>query len=927
MKTNDALIHTKFRPPFTRSGLVSRPRLQEQVAQGLCGPLTLITAPAGFGKTTLVATGITAVDMPVAWLSLDKNDNQEDRFLNYLIAALRNVDNQIGNEAAQLIQGMLSVPAEVLLTSLINDLEIAGGDIVLVLDDYQFINSKEVHEGMAFLLRYCPNFFHLVIVSRSDPPLPLARMRARGQLVELRAADLRFTESEAAQFLNDIMGLHLDLGSVATLEERTEGWIAGLQMAALSMQNREDVLGFIEGFSGTNRYILDYLLEEVLARQPQEIQRFLLYTSILEKLTAPLCDAVMGNDEESKNEINDQSIRSEGNVFAPSISTLEHLEQVNLFLVHLDDDRTWYRYHHLFADLLRAQLQNFLDAESIAKLHIRAAEWHEQNGLILDAIYHAALASDAEMVERFIQRNYMELVSQGELSGMRYWTGNLSRELVYSRPWLCIYEAYSHAWFGELNEAAQLLGEAEKHIRSASSTPDIQSIRGYLAYVKSRITAMRGDIPQAIELCLEARKHIPADNLALQLDTRITLGYEYYLNGDFTNASQNLNEMIQMGMDVGAIINTIAASCVMARLYAIQGRLYKSYDTYRTATQVIPDESEQHFGARALIEIGMAELSYEWNDLETALVHMKEGLALISNWDKADDLVQAYITLARIHLARAKFIQATEAIEKATHLVRTRGVFPEARQAVEYARVNLWLAQGDLRAASRWSAPQDERLNSDELPEFENELTQISRARVLCATDKPNEAIQLLSRLEENAKAGGRNGRLIEIMLLKALVMQKMEDTRLAVNILTKSLTLAASEGYVRIFLDEGKPMRRLLTQWLKHTNASHLQNYVTRLLIQFDDKSQTSTAMQEKDHSTGNRSGSMEQAIVEPLSSREVEVLGHIALGKTNQEIADELVVARGTIKAHAASIYRKLDVTNRTEAVARARQLGILS
>jgi LuxR family maltose regulon positive regulatory protein len=922
-----SLIHTKLRPPFTKSGLISRPRLQEQVAQGLRGPLTLITAPAGFGKTTLAAIAIAAVGMLVAWLSLDKNDNQEDRFLNYLIAALQGVDNQIGNEAAQLMQGTQSMPPEALLTGLINDLETAGRDIALVLDDYQFISSKAVHEGMTFLLGHCPNIFHLVIVSRSDPPLPLAQMRARGQMVELRAADLRFTESEATQFLNDIMGLHLEPGSVAMLEERTEGWIAGLQMAALSMQNREDVHGFIKGFSGTNRYILDYLLEEVLARQPQEIQRFLLYTSILERLTAPLCDAVMGNNEESKNEINDQSIRSEGNVLAPSISTLEHLEQVNLFLVPLDDDRTWYRYHHLFADLLRAQLQKSLDAESIAKLHIRAAEWHEKNSSILDAIYHAALASDAEMVERFIQQNYMELVSQGEMSGMRYWIGNLRRELVYSRPWLCIYEAYSYAWFGKLNESAQLLGEAEKRIRSKPATPEVQSIRGHLAYVKSRIAAMRGEIHHAIELCLEARKHIPDDNLALQLDTRITLGYEYFLNGDYSNASRNLNETIRTGMDVGAIINTVAASCVMARLLANQGLLHKAYDTYQTAIQVIHAQGDQHLGARALIEIGVADLLCEWNDLEAALVYMNEGLASISKWDKADDLVLAYITLVRIHLARANMMEATKSLEKAVHLVQTRGVFPEARQAVEYARVKLWLAQGDLQAANRWAASQKERYSVESPLEFENELIHISLARVLLAKDKLNEAIRLLSRLEENVQAEERNGRLIEIMLLKALAIQKTGDTGQAINVLTKGLTLAEPEGYVQTCLDEGQPMRMLLTQWLEHTHASPLQNYVTRLLTQFDDKSQTSTAMQEKDYSTGDRSGSAEHALVEPLSPREVEVLGQIALGKTNQEIANELVVARGTIKAHAASIYRKLDVTNRTEAVTRARQLNILS
>jgi LuxR family maltose regulon positive regulatory protein len=437
---------------------------------------------------------------------------------------------------------------------------------------------------------------------------------------------------------------------------------------------------------------------------------------------------------------------------------------------------------------------------------------------------------------------------------------------------------------------------------------------------------MRGDLPQAIELCLEARKHIPDDNLALQLDTRITLGYEYFLSGDYANASQNLNEMIRTGMDVGAIINTVAASCVMARLYANQGLLHKSYDTYQTAMQVIPDQSDQHLGARALIEIGIAELLREWNDLETALVHMNKGLTLISKWDKADDQALAYITLARIHLARANMMETTKSLEKAVHLVQTRGVFPEARYAVEYVRAKLWLVQGDLQAANRWAASQKECFSVESQLEFENELPRISLARVLLAKDKLNEAIQLLSRLEENAKASGRNGRLIEITLLKALAMQKMGNTGQAINVLTKSLTLAEPEGYARIYFDEGQPMRMLLTQWLEHIDSSPLRDYVTHLLAQFDAESQTIMMPQEKRSSTGDRSGSTEQALVETLSPREVEVLGHIALGKTNQEIADKLIVARGTIKAHAASIYRKLDVANRTEAVARARQLNIL-
>jgi len=399
MQKADTLIRTKLRLPFTRLELVPRPRLQEQIAQGLRGPLTLITAPAGFGKTTLVASCVTGCGLPIAWLSLDKNDNQAGRFLNYLVAALQVADNTIGSEAAQLLAASQQAPPEAILTSLINDLDTTGREIALVLDDYHFISNQAVHEEVAFLLEHCPRTFHLAIASRSDPPLPLVRLRARGQMVELRAADLSFTEPEAAEFLNGVMGLRLDAGSVAVLEERTEGWIAGLQMAALSMRDREDVPGFIEGFSGTNRYILDYLLEEVLASQSPEIQRFLLYTSLLERLTAPLCDAVLANDEGAKREGDDGSTRSESLFVGQSASILEYLERANLFLVPLDDERIWYRYHQLFADLLRAQLQRSLGAQGVAQLHVRTSDWHAQNGSILEAIHHASAASDDEKVE------------------------------------------------------------------------------------------------------------------------------------------------------------------------------------------------------------------------------------------------------------------------------------------------------------------------------------------------------------------------------------------------------------------------------------------------------------------------------------------------------------------------------------------------
>ncbi len=902
--TRKLLIHTKLHLPFIRPKLVARPRLQEQIAQGLLAPLTLIVAPAGFGKSTLLAACASDLGMPVAWLSLDKDDNQVPCFLNYLLATLREAGIALGSETLRLISASPQPSPEALLTSLINDLNSRDSEIVLVLDDYQFLYSQPIHKAVAFLLDHCPKTLHLVIASRSDPPLPLARLRARGQTVELRTADLSFTEDEAAQFLNDVMDLDLDAESVAALAKRTEGWIAGLQMAALSMRDRKDVREFIEGFSGTNRYILDYLLQEVLAGQPPEIQRFLLHTSILRRLAAPLCDALLAADDSSSSR---------------SASILEYLEKANVFLVPLDDERTWYRYHHLFADLLRAQLKGSLGTERCARLHLRAADWHAQNGSVLEAIHHASMARDDERVERFIEQHYRELVSRGEQSGMRLWTGILNKELVYRRPWLCIYEALSHSWFGELDEADRLLEAAEKQIQFETSTPDTRSMQGLLAYVRSRVTAMRGDIHRAIEFCLAARQFAAAGDLAQQLDTRITLGYEYFLNGDYANAGSILKETIQSGRAVGAVINTVAASCLLARMYAVQGKLHKSHETYQIAAHSIPGTGGQHLGAHALVEIGIADLLCERNELAAALSHVEQGLELLPLWDKADDWVLAYITLARIYLAQANVTRTLEAVERANHLIQTRGVFSEARQAAEIAQVKLWLAQGDLLAAGHWASSQEERFGSDDPFAFQDELARIALARVFIALERPHEAVDLLSHLEEIARSATRVGRVLEISLLKALALQEAGDCQRAFVALATSLTLAEPGRYVRIFLDEGQPMQLLLAQWLAHPGEVASRRYAEHLLSQFETEPYAVIEAQAEGCGAGY--------LIEPLSPRELEVLNLIAIGRTNPQIAQQLIVAAGTVKAHTASIYRKLDVANRTEAVARARKLGVLA
>jgi LuxR family maltose regulon positive regulatory protein len=913
----DVLLRTKLRLPFTHSELVPRLRLQARLALGLRGPLTLVTAPAGFGKTTLVASCIATCGMPVAWLSLDKDDNQVERFLSYLVAAVQEADPTIGGEAAQLMTGMQQAQPEAVLTSLINDMDTTGREIVLALDDYQFIHSQVVHEVVAFLLGHGPNTLHMVIATRSDPPLPLARLRARGQTVELRAADLSFNEPEATQFLNDVMGLHLDAASVAALAERTEGWIAGLQMAALSMRDREDVIGFIEGFSGTNRYILDYLLEEVLSSQPLEMQCFLLCTSVLERLTAPLCEAVLEVERLEGWSIDPLPAAFQTADLLNCQPILEYLERANLFLVPLDDERRWYRYHHLFADLLRARLEQIYPGLA-PRLHARAAAWHEQNGSLLEAIQHASLASDDAMVERLIQQNYLEMMNRGEMSWIRSWTSNLSQERLYRRPWLCLYEAMNRSWFGQLEEASLLLDEAEKRIQAEGPASGAQSMLGYHAYVKSRLTAMQGDTRRAIELCQIARANVPADSLDLQIDFSITLGYEYFLHGNFTHAGRILNEMIQSGSTARAVNNPVAAYCLLARSQAYQGRLRQADDLLEKAAQLIRQAGGQNLGAVGLLEVERAALLYEWDDLEAALAHLKRGLDYLPWWGKADDFCLAYLTLRRIMLARGDPTAAAEAVAKAGQLVQTCGVFSEARNAVEAAQVRSWLAEGDWPAIDRWTAGLAERFRSHAPFQFEDELARITLARVYKAQHRPAEALRLLSSLEETARAGGRQGRQLEIMLLQALTLHIAGEPAQALETLAKSLALAAPEGYTRIFVDEGEPMRRLLAQVLAQDGDGPLRDYIDRLLSHFDPEPQGISAAPGKAAPAGG--------LIEPLTTREVEILQHIALGRTNQEIARQLIVSPGTVKAHTASIYRKLDVANRTEAAARARQLGLL-
>jgi LuxR family maltose regulon positive regulatory protein len=779
--------------------------------------LTVISAPAGFGKTTLLAEWIAQTSMPVAWLSLDNGDNEPYRFLAYLIAALESIREGVGTEARQIMQSPQLIPPHIILASLINDLGSLAEPCVLVLDDYQFITEHAVHETVAYLLEYLPANLHLLISTRADPPLQLGRFRAHGQMLELRTHDLRFTLTETVEFLNDLMRLNLSEEDIEALEIRTEGWVVGLKMAALSLQGREDASEFIRVFSGSHRYVLDYLVEEVLKRQPAPIQKFLLQTSILEKLNGPLCDVLMPEEWRQSGE-SGQSI-------------LEHLARNNLFLISVDEQLNWFRYHHLFADLLRAQLQKSLGNEDLARLHLLAATWFEQNGLILDAIHHASLASDDQRVERLIRQNYLDMMNRGELSWVRSWMGSLSRELVYQRPWLCLYEAMNRCWFGQLDEANVLLYEADKRIQKEAPSPDKQSLLGYHSYIKSRVTAMQGDTRQAIAFCIKAREVAPADRLDMQIDFSITLGYEYFLCGDFISAERILNETIETGNLARAINNPVAAYCLLARSRVYQGRLHQAEDLLQKAAHLIGPERGHYLGVVGLLDVETAALLCEWNDLEAALVRVKRGLDCLPWWGKADDFCLAYVTLARILLAQGNMTEAVNAIKKALQLVQTCGIFSEARSAVDAAQVKLCLLQQDWSAVDRWIAALEKRFESHEPFQYEDELTHITQARVLIAQKKPEEAIRLLSCLEEMAESSGRMGRLIQILLLKGLALQTVGETTQAVSAIQKSLALAQPEGYVRTFLDENPLIFPLLRESRETLGDLQLRNYIDRLL------------------------------------------------------------------------------------------------
>jgi LuxR family transcriptional regulator, maltose regulon positive regulatory protein len=888
MQKADPLVRTKLRLPFTRSGLVPRPRLQEQIAQGVRGPLTLITAPAGFGKTTLVAACIATCGMPLAWLSLDKDDNQTGRFLNYLIAALYEADPTIGNEATQLRTASQPAPAEAVLTSLLNDLDTADSEIVLVLDDYQFISNQVVHEQVTFLLDHCPNTFHLVIATRSDPPLPIARLRARGQIIELRAADLRFTVSEAAQFLNDVMDLRLDPESIAMLEERTEGWIAGLQLASIAMQShlsmhdREDAPEFIEGFSGTNRYILDYLLEEVLARQPEEVQAFLLQTAILTRFTGPLCDTVIGASGGQE--------------------MIERLEKRNLFVVPLDDDRRWYRYHHLFADLLQARLQQ-TGTDQITRLFSRAAEWCEQEGQIAEAVGYALAAYEIDRAADLIERYGPACWIEDDPSLMQM-ADSLPPETLIARPKIGLYQAWLLITQGHIESAISLLKDLAPQLVTPESDSSLRWMQTVIALALAFLSRAR-PLPDH-----QALIEIPASEPILRDAADLLYGMTLGRRGELDRAVEVTARCIQSKKVPHGTPIIPSLVPFLARLYLMQGCLHAADSLCREFLDPIQEQGIRFNDSAGGMQVVRGEVLYEWNCLDEAEKYIQDGFRASEPWHNIMADAFGLLALTRVLQAKGNYAGAMQAVEKfETRLQGHLGPF-EFAEDFRTLRVRVQLASGDLRSASEWA---DQIQLSEDFHRHEERYT-LTLAHIRLAQSRYAEVEKLLTGLTSSVSAGNRISRQIETNLLLAVAIAGRQHLSDTFPLIDSCLALAEPEGYIRVFLDAGEPARDLLVTYLRSDASGH-KLYAQKVLDAFPLTNQVSSP------------DPRPVDLIEPLSEREREVLHLIALGKTNQQIARQLIVAPGTVKAHTSSIYRKLDVANRTEAVARARQLGILS
>jgi LuxR family maltose regulon positive regulatory protein len=914
------ILNTKLNIPPRRPKLIPRPRLMKLLNNGRYRRLTLISAPAGYGKTTLISdwaealqskpTDAGQVEHKVAWYSLDEDDNDLVHFLTYLIAALfraEGIEPVEGDGLLKMLQFPEPPSMEPILTALINRLEDFPDRILVVLDDYHLIDAASVNDALAFMIDHLPGHVHLVISTRADPELSLARLRAQGQLSELRGADLRFTTNEAIEFLNGVMGLDLSAQDVAALDSRTEGWIAGLQLAAISMQGLQDTAAFIKAFTGSHYFVLDYLIEEVLEKQSGDIQRFLVMTSIPDRLCGSLCNALTGQED--------------------SQAILEFLENSNLFIVPLDSERRWYRYHHLFVDLLHQRLNQTAQAQ-IPALHREASKWYARNGYPDEAVEHAMRGGDFEIAADLIEANVDTVWRNGEHTKLRRWLAGLPAGLLHSNPHLCIIHAWDLFTSGQQEAAEQSLLAAEQALVSADHRPATAAstdppklpeseeiiLQGRAAAIRAFLAFYRGDIDKTSQFSLRALELLPKQDLTWYSTATVALGDAYACTGELEAAFRVRSKALRASHAAGNLYMTLISSMKLAETLRQQGHLTRVIETCRDHFQLAED-----YGLSQTVAVGWllstwGEVLAEMDDLDSALAQAEKGTGLTACGRDVAMIGWSYLCLVRVLFTRGNLEGAQETLRELENVGRRTHVPPWIMNRVAAWQVRIWMAQDESEAASRWLAQRN--LDPAGCPTYMQEAEYIALARILIAQGRGDETAEMLKGLLEKTELRGHFSRMLEVLILQALAAQAEGDPEHAIRVIDRAFTIARPRGFIHAFVDEGPQMARLLL----YTAAKGVSPRYSRQLL-------TAFPATEVDEVRLMNARICFPGLIEPLSDRELEVLELVAEGLANREIADRLCLSLNTVKVHTRNIYGKLGVNNRTHAVAQARSLGIIS